>query len=402
MKKLFSFLAAAFVAVSVMAQEPTLVLTMANYGVPSEYVNVQTTYGAGDTAITLVPGTDGSGWKMQGNALLFGKNNAELQFTVPFSVGKIIVHGPASGASGKVTFNVFDMSVAEPVAVSAVATGANGDHTFMIDAAHRLPGTTYAIRNTNANNNQIVSIDLFEAVAGAPEAPEFSVVAGTYTSEVSLSLSCPTDGALIHYTLDDSEPTAESAVYDAALTISATTTVKAIAIKDGLASTIVEATYTIVTTEGAGTQENPFTIADVKALNSPATMTEKYWVEGTIIGFYANNKPVPGVEEAAATNLALATGNDTIPVALPSGDVRDALNLADHPENLGAVVKVAGNLQAYFSVAGVKEVTDYEFVTTPSAIKNNATEQKAVKFIENGQVVFIKNGVKYNTLGAKL
>lgn len=400
MKKLFSLFAAAFVAVSVMAQTPAKVFQMADYAsaIGTEYVKAEATYGTGDNAITLIPGTNGQ-WKMLSDSvIIFGKLNTILQLpALSFDVAKIKVIGN-NGASASVVFNVF---VGED-AVSTAVTGATGTQEFLIDAAHKTAGNIYQIKITSAHNNQIRAIEVYEAVAGAPEAPEFSVAAGTYTSEVSLSLSCPTEGALIHYTLDGTEPTAESAVYDAALTISATTTVKAVAIKDELASSVVTATYSIVTTEGAGTQENPFTIADVKALNSPATMTEKYWVEGTIVGFYANNKPVPGVEEAAATNLALATGNDTIPVALPSGDVRNALNLADHPENLGAVVKVAGNLQAYFSVAGVKEVTDYEFVTTPSAIKTIATEQKAVKFIENGQVVFIKNGVKYNALGAKL
>lgn len=37
-----------------------------------------------------------------------------------------------------------------------------------------------------------------------------------------------------------------------------------------------------------------------------------------------------------------------------------------------------------------------------TAIEMNVAEQKAVKLIENGKVVIIKNGVKYNVLGAKL
>ena len=38
----------------------------------------------------------------------------------------------------------------------------------------------------------------------------------------------------------------------------------------------------------------------------------------------------------------------------------------------------------------------------PTAISNTAAESKAVKFFENGQLVIIKNGVKYNALGAQL
>ena len=48
-------------------------------------------------------------------------------------------------------------------------------------------------------------------------------------------------------------------------------------------------------------------------------------------------------------------------------------------------------------------VTDIVLVGNfPTAISNTAVESKAVKFFENGQLVIIKNGVKYNVLGAQL
>lgn len=48
-------------------------------------------------------------------------------------------------------------------------------------------------------------------------------------------------------------------------------------------------------------------------------------------------------------------------------------------------------------------VTDIVLVPkTPSAIENNTEAVKAVKTIENGQIVIIKNGVKFNAVGAKL
>ena len=50
-----------------------------------------------------------------------------------------------------------------------------------------------------------------------------------------------------------------------------------------------------------------------------------------------------------------------------------------------------------FNVTDIVLVGDF-----PSAISNTAAESKAVKSIENGQLVIIKNGVKYNALGAQL
>ena len=47
-------------------------------------------------------------------------------------------------------------------------------------------------------------------------------------------------------------------------------------------------------------------------------------------------------------------------------------------------------------------VTDIVLVGNfPTALSNTEVENKAVKFFENGQLVIIKNGVKYNALGAQ-
>lgn len=50
-----------------------------------------------------------------------------------------------------------------------------------------------------------------------------------------------------------------------------------------------------------------------------------------------------------------------------------------------------------FNVTDIVLVGDF-----PSDISNTEVESKAVKFFENGQLVIIKNGVKYNALGAQL
>lgn len=52
---------------------------------------------------------------------------------------------------------------------------------------------------------------------------------------------------------------------------------------------------------------------------------------------------------------------------------------------------------AKFNVTDIVLVGDFT-----TAIDNTAIEGKAVKFFENGQLVILKNGVKYNALGAKL
>lgn len=59
-------------------------------------------------------------------------------------------------------------------------------------------------------------------------------------------MTTATDGASIYYTLDGNTPNERSILYEGLITIEETTTVKAIAVKDGLAnSEIATATYTI-------------------------------------------------------------------------------------------------------------------------------------------------------------
>ena len=65
----------------------------------------------------------------------------------------------------------------------------------------------------------------------------------SFTESTQVSMSGP-DGAEIHYTTDGSTPTAESTLYSEAFTLSATTTVKAIAIKDGQSSEVASRVFT--------------------------------------------------------------------------------------------------------------------------------------------------------------
>ena len=76
--------------------------------------------------------------------------------------------------------------------------------------------------------------------------PAFSPVAGTYTEAQSVTISCATEGATIHYTTDGNDPTSSSTTYSSAISIGETTTIKAIAVKDGMTdSEVASATYTI-------------------------------------------------------------------------------------------------------------------------------------------------------------
>ena len=75
-----------------------------------------------------------------------------------------------------------------------------------------------------------------------PAAPTISGKA-SFSDSTTVSLSGP-DGADIYYTLDGSTPTSESTMYSEEFGLSETTTVKAVAIKDGQSSQVVSKIFT--------------------------------------------------------------------------------------------------------------------------------------------------------------
>ncbi|HLN52425.1 MAG TPA: DUF5689 domain-containing protein [Lentimicrobium sp.] len=116
---------------------------------------------------------------------------------------------------------------------------------------------------------------------------------------------------------------------------------------------------------GSGTFEDPY---DVESGMSNTSNTP-VWVKGFIVGVYetATSEFTPNFNPPFTTNtnlLIAASANETnlancLPVQLPSGDIRTALNLVDNPDNEGKEVMVLGTLEAYFSQPGVKNLTGY-------------------------------------------
>ena len=105
----------------------------------------------------------------------------------------------------------------------------------------------------------------FTASAVTVAKPTFSLEAGTYVGTQSVEIACATEGASIFYTLDGAEPTANSTAYTAAISISETKTLKAIAVKGNDVSQVASATYTILESV-ANTQATAMTVADAVAL----------------------------------------------------------------------------------------------------------------------------------------
>ena len=135
--------------------------------------------------------------------------------------------------------------------------------------------------------------------------PTFAPAAGQYITAQEVTIACATEGATIHYTLDGTDPTTESPVYAEAFTVSTTTTVKAMAVKEGMNnSDVVSVAYTII---------QPITIAEAKALE-----TNQYGLVQGVVTFIDGRNIY--VQDATA-GIVLYLNNNTVPAGLALGDM---------------------------------------------------------------------------------
>ena len=107
--------------------------------------------------------------------------------------------------------------------------------------------------------------------------------------------------------------------------------------------------------------------------------------------FVINIKESWEPEGQIADQTAMTAGNGYMELPLTDG-------LRNRLANAGRwMIQFNKEAGAAFNVTDIVLVGNF-----PTAISNTAAESKAVKFFENGQLVIIKNGVKYNALGAQL
>ena len=145
-------------------------------------------------------------------------------------------------------FAIFMDGESEPVAVKEeTITTSNGQRFQSLTARVSADGSYATIyQNVSGEFVAMYKFSLNEPPA-VVEAPTFTPDAGEYENSVTVSISA-VDGADIRYTLDESDPTIESALYKEPITLNSEGqfTIKAIAIKEGVVSDVVSSTYTVI------------------------------------------------------------------------------------------------------------------------------------------------------------
>lgn len=253
------------------------------------------------------------------------------------------------------------------------------------------------------------------------EAPVFTPKEGTYMDKVSVSIAAA-EGLKIYYTLDGSEPTTASTLYEAAFDLTETTTVMAIAVDaEGNASPVAKAMYTIKATPVApengalfnfnenkwnlpvSSSEETFPITEVKEGDVTLTFTNgstptRLWNDfnnGLQIRMYKNGGSMtvtPAADQKVvkvefdATKLDVTASEGTLAEKVWTGEAATVTFTANATSNINYIIVT---LSKQSGIEGVEAGEQTEKVIYTIDGRRVQKAEKGV-YVINGKKVLVK------------
>ena len=231
-----------------------------------------------------------------------------------------------------------------------------------------------------------------ESIGNQVAAPVFAPANGTtFVDKLTVGASCSTEGATIYYTKDGAEPTTGSDKFPTeGVTLTETTTLKAIAVKDGLDnSEVVTATYTklepyaslkALKESGIATTEGVTCFVELKDAVVTYADSRKAYIQDETAGLYVfgSNKLKAGTKLNGVVAAQLALWNGLYELKVDGGefDNVEVTNDVEIPVQEVAVAELNQNFARYESMR-VKVVD--ATVTSSFNDKNGEIEQNGEK-----------------------
>ena len=331
----------------------------------------ESTITQGSTTWKVTGNTTMNPWRIGGKNL----NNADRPVystsTMSPNITKVVVtNGTATATVNSMTLVVSSNSdFSNPTSTVTGTWAASSTTTFErpsgADWSNKYFKLIYNVTAGSSNQYaQLVKVEFYYNKGGNPTCatPTFSPAAGTYTSAQSVTISSATEGATIYYTTDGTEPTTNSTQYNGAISVSSSTTIKAIATAAGYDnSSVATATYTIVSIGHEGTEADPYTVADARAAIDVSTGTQGVYATGIV-------SAIPTAWSAEHSNITFnfvdATGDEVFLQAYrcKGTDAADASTV-----QVGDIVVVKGNLTKYNTTYEFGQGCELVSLTHPTA-----------------------------------
>lgn len=181
----------------------------------------------GETVQIIVLEASDANWKLKvGNdAYLYAASNSSNHLKTANST--------TAGNNG-----VWEITIGQNAVASIVAQGSNSRNVMQYNASS-------ALFSCYASASQTAIKIYKKSTAPAPAVAKPAIAGETsFFESTQVTITCDTQGATIYYTLDGTDPTAESTEFTADITLTETKTVKAIAIKGSDASEISTKVFT--------------------------------------------------------------------------------------------------------------------------------------------------------------
>ena len=251
--------------------------------------------------------------------------------------------------------------------------GTASDYYYAIDPKG---ATTITFTATKDNRFVLFGVNA-ELEEGVVAAPAFTPTDTDFDGSVEVTLTCETEGAEIFYALNEEVTSMNATKYTEPIKLTETTTIYAVAKKDGKESEQASKTYTLIPV---------YTLAELVAAGAPTK-------EGCKVILALDNEEITGID-------------GTRGIYVKSGDQEVEIFCYDLPKTAVKGGTVSGRTMGdwvLYNTTWELKPANWNWATfaapSPTRINNVKANKVAKKAIVNGQIMIIRDNRTYNVLG---